>query len=291
MNKEDAEKWLDYNKRGIAPTRYKLESLVFSDHSIQTKAHFSLNGFELTLLPIPENENPAGNIEGLMPAFYCQVISEASSHHGGNNFDIHECLDRVLPLVGFSYRLPMNYNQWEEYEGKWIKAIGAGGLAYIQTGLKKLPNDNIVQIVSAYEEVSKKLDKRSKKASKIRSRIKEALDLESISKRYSFLSYYSILEIISDDLATNCHCPSKNLIAEDMAKFSLSTKGSQRTKIYFLLNALDHDFDISTCIGISDVRNDIAHGKQEVSHEDFELCKKLTFWASERFILELKKNA
>lgn len=290
MDKDDAKKWLDYNDRGIKPTRFKLESLVFCNHSISTKAHFVLDGFELSLLPISEDLKRSGHIEGLMPAFTCRVISQASSHRGGNNFDIHECLDRVLPLVGFTYRLPINFHQWEEYEGNWIKAVGGGGQAYAQTGYTKLPKDNIVQIVDAYEKVSKKKDKRSVKASKIRTRIREALELESVSKRYSFLSYYSVLEIISDDLAANRDCPSDSSIANDIAEYSLSTRGSQRTKIYFLLNALDNEFNISDCIRLSDIRNDIAHGEQNVRSEEFELCKNLAFWASEEFILKIGKN-
>ncbi|MGP0171435.1 hypothetical protein ACSVIJ_06075 [Pseudomonas sp. NCHU5208] len=289
MKREDAEKWLHYHRAGIPPTRYKLRSLVYSSNSILTQANFKLNGYELSLIPLPEVNNFHGEIEGYMPAFVCEIISESETHRAGNNFDIHECLDRVLPLVGFNYRLPLNYTQWEEYDGEWIEAIGGGGRVSMQSRHQSLPNKNIHSIVDAYEKVSTRLDRRSKKAAAIRNRLKEAGNLETISRRYSFLSYYSVLEIISDDLASNKHCPSNSQIAIDIAEFSLSTKGSQRTKIYFLLSALEHEFDIDQCIKLSDIRNDIAHGEQTVSHEHLELCKKLAFWASEFFVLHISR--
>lgn len=226
-----------------------------------------------------------------MAAFMCEVISEGEARRGGNNFDIHECLDRVLPLIGFNYRLPLDYMQWEEYEGEWIRAIGGGCKLSMQSRYQTLPNENIHAIVDAYEKVSKRSDKRSKKATTIRSRLKEAVNLEPISRRYSSLSYYSILEIISDDLASNKHCPSNNKMAIDIAEYSLSTKGSQRTKIYFLLSALKHAFDIDLCIKLSDIRNDIAHGEQTVKYEHLELCKKMAFWASEIFVLHIAGEA
>ena len=291
MKREDTEKWVDYYERGIKPTRYKLSSLVFSDHSISTPAYFQLNGHELTLIPLPEDYQSSGNIEGFSPAFMCDVISESEFHKGGNNFNIHECLDRVLPLVGFNYRLPLDFLQYEEYEGVWIQAPSGSINASIMIGHKNLPKDNIVNIVNAYEIVSLRTDKRSKKASALRSRIKEALELEGVSIRYSFLSYYSIIEIISDDLASTNNFPSENPIAIDIAYHSLSTKGSQRTKLYFLLNALQYDFNLNKCIKIADIRNDIAHGEQVIDREHFELCKELAFWASEIFVLFIAENA
>ena len=111
MTREHAEKWLDYLNRGIKPTRFKLESLVFSDNVISTEANFQLNGHTLSLIPLPRNFKTNASVEGFLPAFFCRVISDYDVHQGGNNFDIHTCLDRVLPLVGFNYRLPINFLQ------------------------------------------------------------------------------------------------------------------------------------------------------------------------------------
>lgn len=291
MKREDAEKWLHYYNLGIKPTRYKLSSLVYSNIGISIPINFKLNGYKLSLIPLPEGGDFHGEIEGYMAAFMCEIISESEAHCGGNNFDIHECLDRVLPLVGFNYRLPLNYLQWEEYEGEWIRAIAGGGRVSMQSRYQTLPNENIHTIVDAYEKVSTRSDRRSKKATTIRSRLKEANNLETVSRRYSFLSYYSILEIISDDLASNKHHPSNSQVAIDIAEYSLSTKGSQRAKMYFLLSALEHDFNVDLCVKLSDIRNDIAHGEQTVKHEHFELCKKMAFWASEIFVLHIAGTA
>lgn len=287
MNKKDARKWLDYYQRGIQPTRYKLRAIVYSDNGLDTSAHFELNGFELSLEPLPVGHQKANSIEGLMPAFICEVISDQTSHKGGNNFDLHECLDRVMPLIGFKYRLSLDYSQWEEYEGAWIEATGGGGSMSMQSIHRDIPNANIQNIVAAYEAAAKRTDKRSKKATTIRSRLKEALELENISKRFCFLSYYNILEIVSDDLASNNSTSFSSPIARDIADFALSTKGSQRTKLYFLLHAIENEFDINQSIKLADVRNDLAHGELSVNSVQLNLCKTMAFWASEKFITSL----
>lgn len=277
MDLEDSKIWLDYNSRGVKATRYKLNSLVYSNHGILSMVSFELDGYGLSIYPVPSGGALLDSLDGYMLAFGCEVVSEGSKHRGGGNFDIKECLDRVMPLLGFNYRLPLEYTQWEEYEGRWIKSIAGGGAVSMQSQHKELPNKNIFKLVSAYEKISKKMDKRSKKALAIRSRLKEAGELERVSRRYSFLSYYSVIEIISDDMASNKSCPSGSSIAIDIAEHALSTKGSQRTKLYFILNALENDFDVGRCIGVADVRNNIAHGEQVVKYEDFDLCKKIAF--------------
>ncbi|TCV65730.1 hypothetical protein [Pseudomonas fluorescens] len=289
MNKEDTVKWLDYLDRKIKATRYKLRALVYSDNSLETINHFQLNGFELTPSPLPLETSTRGDIEGLSPAFECQVISSADSHRGGNNFDIHECLDRVMPLLGFKYRLSTSYSQWEEYEGQWLEVNSFGGYVTFQNIHKELRRPDIQKIVEAYELTSTRTDKRSKKSATIRKRLKEALELEDVSKRFSFLSYYNIIEIISDDMASSKSIPSSNPVAIDISRHSLSTKGSQRTKIYFLLHAIINDFDLNDSIALADVRNDLAHGELTVSQEQLELCKKIAYWSSDNFALEVAR--
>ena len=288
LNKEDAEKWLDYRRRGIKPTRYKLKAIVFSDNGFKVATHFKLNGYEMSLKPLPAGHEKTSLIENLMPAFICEVIADYQSHRGGNNFDLHECLDRVMPLIGFKYRLSLNYSQWEEYEGAWIEAISGGGSASVQKIHGEIPKANIHSIVAAYEAASNRQDKRSKKAAMIRSRLKEALELEGISNRFSFLSYYNILEIVSDDIASSKSITSGSATAKDIANFSLSTKGSQRTKLYFLIHARENEFDINQVIKLADVRNDLAHGELSVEWAKLDLCKKIAFWASEQFILTIE---
>ncbi|MBV6449013.1 hypothetical protein [Nitrosomonas sp.] len=290
MKREDAEKWLYYYNLGMKPTRYKLSSLVYSNNSILTPVNFKLNEYELFLKPFPEGKSVHGEVEGYLAAFMCEIFYKSEAHRGGN-YAIHECLDRVLPLIGFNYRLPLDYLVWEEYEGEWIQASSSGVRASMQHRHQKLPKENIQAIVNAYEKVSTRSDKRAEKANAIRSRLKEAGDLETVSRRYSFLSYYSILEIISDDLASNKSCLSGDQIAIEIAEDKLGRKGSQRDKIYFLLNAFVHDFDIDLCVKLSGTRNEIAHGEQTVKPGHLELCKKMAFWASEVFVLHIADTA
>ncbi len=222
-----------------------------------------------------------------MPAFVCETIAAEKYHRGGNNFDLYECLDRVLPVLGFKYRLSINFSQWEEYDGEWLEVFGGGGRAHMLVTHGEIPKSNIQALVQAYEKISLKNDKRSKKAAMIRKRLKEALDLEDVSPRFSFMSYYSIIEIISDDLAASEDVPSKNSVAMDMARHALSTKGSQRTKIYFLLLAFENDFNLDQQMALSEIRNNLAHGQFELERGYVEACKKVAVWASEKYVLHL----
>lgn len=291
MSPIEAKRWLDFQAKGIHPTRIKLQSTVFSDKGVGVPIKFSLKGCELSLRPIPHNERPPENVEGYMPAFICEVVCEQSFFRGGGNFSIHDALDKVLPLLGFDYRLPLNFEQWEEYEGEWLACLGAAGSMSMLNIYGDIPNKNIHAIVEAYENLSSRTDKRSKKALSVRSRLKEAITLENISRRYSFLSYYSIIEIISDDLAATKDYSGGDQIAREISEYALSTKGSQRTKIYFLLHAMPNSFEVDACVHLSDIRNDIAHGEQEVAFEHFDLCKKLAYWASEGFALRVANGA
>ncbi len=151
-------------------------------------------------------------------------------------------------LLGFDYRLPIGYQQWEEYEGKWLPVLGLAASASMLITYPDVPKKTIYSIIAAYEKLSVQTDKRSQKAVAIRGRLKEAIKLENISRRYSFLSYYSIVEIVSDDLVATKDCPSGDNIAKEIANFFLSTKGSQRTKIYYILRAIPNDFNITSCI-------------------------------------------
>lgn len=287
MTPEDAKRWLEYQSMGIKPSRIKLQTVVFSDQSIAVPVEFLLDGYKLTLSPFIRGNRITGNLEGYLPAFNCEVISEQRVHRGGGNFDLHEALDRVLPLLGFDYRLPLEYHQWEEYNGEWLESVSASASMNTLMTHGDIPNKNIHQVVEAYEKLSIRADKRAKKATSLRTRLKEAIRLESSSKRYSFLSYYSILEIVSDDLASTKDCSSCDQIAKEIANYALSQKGSQRTKIYFLLHALPNTFLTEECVELADIRNDIAHGEQSVPHASFDLCKKMAFWASEAFALEV----
>lgn len=291
MDKEDATTWLDYHEHKINPTRYKLQATVFSNNGISEPVSFKLNGHILTLTPLPKDSQSQEIIEGFMPAFTCEVISEYNAHRGGNNFDIHKCLDCILPLVGWKYRLSNNYTQWEEFHGKWIKSPSSSCRIFSLIRRNELSSPRIVKIVNAYEKASRNEDKRSEKAIKIRKRLKEAIELEAISHQYSFLSYYSILETISVDLAKNEDINSGNSMALEKEKFLQIEKNSQRKNISFLLIAIQNSFEINECLSLADIRNKIAHGSQSVSlsEQSFELCKELAFWASENFILQINK--
>lgn len=284
MRSDALKKWLEYQSKGVKPTLCKISTIVFSTKTITVPVHFALKGQNVSFFPLAGNESPRGLIEGYGPAFRCEI-----TYKNDNNLNRQEVLDHILPILGFDYRLPIEYKKWEEYEGQWLPVTVGYGSGSVLISYPDLPNKTIHSVIEAYEKISERSDKRSKKAVAIRGRLKEALKLENISRRYSFLSYYSIIEIVSDDLATAKDCPSGDKIAQEIADFSLSSKGSQRAKIYFLLHAIPNDFNIANCIEIADVRNDIAHGKLTVSDEHFKLCKEVAFWASESLILRLVK--
>jgi hypothetical protein len=290
MTAEDARKWLEYQRQGLKPTRTKLRTTIYCDQSIGKVVTFSVRSRTVVLTPIRREARQSGLVEGYMAAFTCE-LEFADPGSMGDRAEIQETLDRILPLLGFNYAIPHQIEKWEDYEGSWLPVLSPSMYGSMLNEHGDLPKANIHQIVAAYETLADKTDKRSKKSETIRLRLKEALALEEISRRYSFLSYYSILEVISDDLASSGDCPTESQVAKDIAKFSLSTKGSQRTKIYFLLNAMQNSFDIEAGISLAETRNEIAHGRQDVPPELFNLCKEMAFWSSEKLAILLASGA
>ncbi len=289
MNKEDAQKWLDYQKGDVKPTRHKLKTVVYSDNAINQEVCFELDGFHVKFIPLERNHISKQQVGEYMPAFFCEVISESKVHRGGNLFDISESLDRIMPWLGFDYELSMAFQEWAEYEGAWIECVAAAGNISMLSSHSEIPKKNIHVILKACEEISRRTDNRAKKAIHIRKKLQEAIRLEKISKRYSYLSYYNVIEIISDDLSSTGTCPSGNKVAEEIAKFKLALKGSQKIKIYYLLKAIENNFEIDKCILLADTRNKLAHAEVKIEHERFELCKCLAFWAAENFVQYLEK--
>lgn len=90
-------KWLEYQQRGVKPTRYKRSSIVFSSQSIAVPVSFELNGLHLTLQPLASGENSVDSLEGYGPAFRCEIVSQSSSSSSGDNVNMQKALDRVLP--------------------------------------------------------------------------------------------------------------------------------------------------------------------------------------------------
>lgn len=281
--------WLQYYEKGIRPSRNKYKYIVYSDNHVDKELTFELNDCRVILTPIDDRRivNPS-EIDQLMPSFICEVVTKQPDEI--KRVDLYAPLYRIFPLANFKYRHGFDYEHWGEYNGKWLKVPGGRGSVSAQYKRKGYSEHLLQKLVQAYELLDMREDKRAKKARKLRARLYEAIELELVSRRYSFLSFYNVLEIVSDDLAANNHIPTGNAVAQEMARYSLSSRGSQRTKIYFLLTALENDFSLESCMKLSDIRNDVAHGEQSVEFESHQLCKELAYWAMEHFVLQLVKE-
>ena len=74
-----------------------------------------------------------------------------------------------------------------------------------------------------------------------------------------------------------------SLIAKEMSEFQLI--GSQKSKVYYLLKALDNKFDLQKCINIAGLRNDLTHNPGiNIEQDDLEYCQKVAFWVGEKFV-------
>jgi hypothetical protein len=110
------------------------------------------------------------------------------------------------------------------------------------------------------------------------------LTLYDLSRAHSFLSFYRVIEIISDDLASKKYVATKNKTAEEIVKYQLVKQGSQRTKIYYLLKAIENNFMLDEMIELADFRNNLAHNDIEISSKTLDKCQRLSFWAGEKFL-------
>ena len=283
---EETKKWLSFKEKNIEPTRYKTKSVIYSTKTISKLVEFSLKKYQIKLYPFNEGESSfkIDHSEKYPLAFICEVIADASVHQDGGNFDIPFALDIVLTWLEFDYSVASNYKQWEEFEGEWIKVLTTTMSAKIQLKYPELPKPNIQNILHLYDEAINLNSKRAKKVVSIKNNLKQGLILFDLSKSYSFLSFYKVIELVSDDLASKKHVSSNSKIAKDLVEYQLIKQGSQRTKIYYLLKAIENDFTLEEMVLLADDRNNLAHNETEPTQKSLENCKTLAFWAGEKFM-------
>jgi hypothetical protein len=293
MNKKDAQKWLSYKDNGIKPSHYKTESIVYSDRSISKTVKITLKNYSVKLSPMDKGkyESFIDHSEKYPVAFICEVIADASVHNGGGNFDIPHVLDTVLTWLEFDYSVGMHYEQWEKFEAEWLKVVSPSISGQVQIKYPDLPKLNLQEIINLYERTQDLNKKTANKALSIKNNLKRGLSLKSISSGYSFLSFYKVIEMVSDHLASKKYLEADNETAKDLISFQLINKGSQRTKIYYLLKALDNTFSINEMIKLADIRNELAHADRTVKHNDLDNCQKLAFWVGEKFIKIVVSNS
>ena len=217
-----------------------------------------------------------------MPAFICEVITEKQK---GGTLDIQTALDDILTWLEFDYTVSLSYEAWEEYDGEWVKSLGGAASFSVQERYSELPKQNLHSILELYEKAKKLNSKRAKKVITIRKNLQEGLRLKDISKMYSFLCFYKVIEMVSVDLESKKYCPTGNRIIQDLVEFNLM-QGSQKTKVYYLLKVIENNWSVDEMISLAQIRNDTAHGSNdvEVSYESLNLCQKLAFWAAESFL-------
>ncbi|WP_421180159.1 hypothetical protein [Aeromonas enteropelogenes] len=291
VTKENAHKWLEYRNLGIEPTRYKSRTVVYSNHSIEQELNFQFETYEVKLTPYSHQGIPRDLSMRHDPAFVCEVIVGSSQHQGGGNFDIENILNEIFTWLEFDFDIGLSYEAWEEYEGSWLPSIGGACSLYIQTSYQAVPKREFEVFLKKYETAKSLNSKKAKKIVNIRKYLQEGLKLKDISENYSFMSFYKVVEIVADDLASTQYCETSSSVVKEMVSFKLLSRGSQRAKIYYLLSALNNEFEKNEMIYLADIRNELAHNDHLVSHDKLRMCQKLAYWAAENYVSILASNA
>lgn len=274
MTQEEAKKLLSFHEKGVIATRYKSKAIVYSNKSIQKEVKFNIENYEVRFIPI--NEAKLDCSQKYMPAFICEVITKKQK---GGTLDIQAALDDILTWLEFDYTVGLSYEAWEEYDGEWVKSVGGAASFSVQEGYSELPKQNLHSILELYEKAKKLNSKRAKKVITIRKNLQEGLGLKDISKMYSFLCFYKVIEQVSDDLASNNYCLNDEIIRD------LGEKPyKQKIKVHYLLKVIENNWSVDEMIYLAKIRNDLAHSDNQVSHESLNLCQKLAFWAAESFL-------
>lgn len=284
VTKENARKWLEYRNLGIEPTRYKSRTVVYSNNSIEQELHFQFETYEVKLIPCSHQEILCDLGMRHDPAFVCEVIVGPSQHQGGGNFDIENILNEIFTWLEFDFDIGLSYEAWEEYEGSWLPSIGGACSASSQTRYHVVPKRDFEAFLKKYETAKSLNSKKATKIVNIRRYLQEGLRLQDISANYSFMSFYKVVEIVADDLASTQYCETSSSVVKEMVSFKLLSRGSQRTKIYYLLSALNNEFEKNEMVYLADIRNELAHNDHWVSHDKLRMCQKLAYWAAENYV-------
>lgn len=290
MDQVDAKKWLELQEKDIKPARYKSKSIVYSDIFIGSELEFELSHYYVKLSPFKSSGKRVDYTQEYMPAFVCEVVADDIFHVGGGNFDIPKALDEVLTWLELDFQVGLDFESWEEYDGEWVKAPSMSGSFKVQTKYASLHKENVQYILSSYEKIKNIKSSRAKKCITIKDYLQEGLRLKNTSNKYSFLSFYKVVELVAMDLSAKKYCPTNNEIAKELVQYQLTAKGSQRAMIYYLLKSIENEFSLDKMIPLADVRNNIAHNDKALNYEELELCQKLSFWAAEKFIDIVAEN-
>ncbi len=277
--------WIKFREEFGEPTRTKYTATVYSDQLYSQSLEVNLLGGALSLKPISQNERSMDYLDEYLPAFIAEYTVDNKKVIRNKITTLNEALDFVLPLMAFDYRLTGFESKFDEFNGQWVEALNPrvtyGGIS----AHKDLPRNKLIECIDALSRIAERDHSRTKTALSLKNKLREALRLRNTSIRYSFLSYYNILEIISDDLAKRNEIPSDDIVAKEISEFSLSTKGNQRSKIYFLLRAVKNEFKLDECLEICEIRNKLAHAESNIEWNHYNLCADLAHWMVEEYII------
>lgn len=277
---EQIRQWLNYSEQKIMAKRFAMRAVVYSDHSIEKTIQFSLNKYDVSLHFAEKTPQMVfGGEQKYFPAFICELISKDNTDQGrmGTLFDLHNALDRIMPLMGFDYELGRNFEMWQDYGGQWLPVQASTGVMRMQNSHSDVPNSRIYELVAVYETLAMRPDDRSQKFSRIPQLLREAASLASFATNHGLLAYYKIIEIIADDVLT----PPLD-----------KRHHTQQEKMSGLLKRYPHTFNVANCIKISVARNKLAHSSNGNGfHKEAWLCKEIALWAAEQIALDVLTNS
>lgn len=274
--------WVSFQDQGIKATRFKNKLIVYSDKTIKKEIRLNLEHHEVFMNPI-NNSNirlEEASTKKYPSAFICEVIS--NNCNDINKSTSIPALDEIFTWLEFDYILGEIYEREEEYNGEWVSAPALSFSCKIQMGYPDLPKENLQSFLKIYEKVKKVNSKRGRKVITVRQNLQEGLRLRDISKKYSFLAFYNVIEMISDDLVSKKYHETDDPVIKELIEFQL-IKG-QRSKIYYILKAIKNDFQVRNMLKLANLRNTATHSDENIDNDLLDMCQKLAYWSAEQFI-------
>ena len=265
-------------------TRCKYRYAIYSDLVIHESAQLDHEEVKITLIPVKNDYS--NKKRGFIHLMDYEAIIETSDLNEGQTI-AEKYLDIILILVRGKFHSHQPIRHWVECECEWVGLPIAELTGSVVCTLRKDYIDENMDCFYGLCESLGQNDKISKKIFKCKELLISALKIQSLWPNESFLNFYKVLEIITDELKKEKYRERLKLNGSVREFFALGfmENPSQRMKMFFLYHALCLDkFDKYKFVNLGDIRNKVAHTPHQPEGSDVQLCNEASFEVFKSFL-------